>query len=267
MFDIFGIRARRKALRLAKAQAEKQKYQERKRMIDDYLDAYRRELFKQEMDEYSQRAAEARRKNSVCPVCKSKNVVNRVVRTKGELHGDGSARGDSSGFLFAHQSSFSSHFNIDGKLDTLPVNKCSDCGHEWYIAEAESKEKNNKFYNPRAWLLFYNVKQYLELEYDPYDRTDTCNSLEEKQEAYCKKEAEHVYAAGYRNEPKYMLDYAIFVGSKNKLKHDSTLAAMFGAKHGDDEYSYVMPDHIWEIVKRMIRWEGENTNAKQLTDI
>lgn len=44
-FDIFGIKAKRKereARRLAEALAARQRYQERKRMIDDYLGEFRK---------------------------------------------------------------------------------------------------------------------------------------------------------------------------------------------------------------------------------
>jgi len=55
-----------------------------------------------------------------------------------------------------------------------------------------------------------------------------------------------------------MLDYMVFYGHS---KYDNG-SEIFGFKPDDDEYSYVMPDGIFEIVKKLIKWEGEVGNFK-----
>lgn len=255
MIDLFGIRAKRKARRLAQAQAEKEKYQERKRLIDDYLKKYRAEEHEKAQKVYEAHLATAKEQNSTCPKCKSKNVVHRITRLQGEVHGSGSFRSSSSHFLFASSSSHRSRFNVDGSMDTLPVNKCKDCGHEWNITETHFPKTNNEFTGGEAWLFYEDIKQYLELEYDPYDKTETCNSLEEKQEAFLESRSWRCYSV-YNTAPRYMLDYALFKGAPSVWYGEEDIIRRLGIKSGDDEYSYVMPDEIYEIVKRLVERKG-----------
>ena len=53
-----------------------------------------------------------------------------------------------------------------------------------------------------------------------------------------------------------MLDYMVLCGHSEY--GDSP--KIFGFKPDDDEYSYIMPDRLFEIVKRLIKWEGEDNN-------
>lgn len=255
MIDLFGIRAKKAARRLAQAQAEKEKYQERKRRIDDYLKKYRAEERDKARKVYESHLATVKEQNSICPKCKSKNVVHRITRLQGEVHGSGSSNSSSSHFLFASSSSHSSRFRVDGSMDTLPVNKCKDCGHEWCITEAHFPETNNAFTGGDAWLFYEDIKQYLELEYDPYDKTETCNSLEEKREAFLKGRGWRHYDV-YKTAPRYMLDYALFKGAPSFRYGEEDIIRKLGIKSGDDEYSYVMPDEIYEIAKRLIEGKG-----------
>lgn len=252
MIDLFGIKARR----LAKAQAEKQKYQERKERIDAYLTEYRKEEQKKASKEYAERQKHADGVNSQCPKCKSKNVIHHIIRTKGEIHGEGSSHFSSTHFLIGSSSSYGSHSRLDGKVDTLPVNKCQDCGNEWNIEKAEYPETENIFGSCDSHLLFNAINQYLEIKYDPFDKTEPYNSLEEKREEFCKRESGYYYAGKYRSVPRFILDYAVAHGGRSKFRYEEDTAKAFGFLNDNDEYSYIMPDKIWEIAKKIIRWEG-----------
>ena len=67
--------------------------------------------------------AKEREKNSTCPKCNSKSINDRIRRIKGE----GSVSGTFSSSLLFGSGSLSGH----SEVDTEPVNKCNDCGHEW----------------------------------------------------------------------------------------------------------------------------------------
>jgi hypothetical protein len=251
-FDIFGIKAKRKereARRLAEAQAERQRYQERKRKIDDYLSEFRRNKSAKEWQKYEEEKKKADEINATCPMCHSSNVVHKVVRTKGEVHGRGSSHSFSSGGLFNHYSSSCSDLQLDGSLDTLPVNKCNDCGHEWNIMKAERRESFDPFSSIHSDWVFHAINKYIELDFDPYDKTEQYNSLEEKQDAFIKKESSNFYWDYYREMPRYVLDYV--VGKALFCCTDKDKAFKFG--HGDDEYSYVMPDAIFEVLKKLTK--------------
>lgn len=251
-----SLKRKREAERLAKAQAERERYQERKRMIVEYLKEYRRRKSEQETERYFNDQKEAEKENAVCPLCHSKNVVHHIVRTKGELHGDGSSHFGSSSFLFSHSAYSDPDWKIDGALDTLPVNKCNDCGHEWNIKKAEQVETNDWYCRNYAQWFYDDIKDYLRIDFDPYDKTEQYNSLEEKQNALAENVSKRFFIEPLRNAPRYMLDYMVFCGHS---KYDDS-TEIFGFKPDDDEYSYIMPDRIFEIVKRLIKWEGEDNN-------
>ena len=255
---IKSLKRKREAKRLAAAQAERERYQERKQMIAAYLREYRRKKSERELERYFNDQKEAEKENAVCPLCHSTNVIHHVVRTKGELHGKGSSHFSSSSMLLSHNAYSNSDWKLEGALDTLPVNKCNDCGHEWNIKKAARVETNDWFCHDYARFFYNKIKDYLRIDFNPYDKTEEFNSLEEKQEAFAKKVSKIFYIEPLRNVPRYMLDYMVFCGH-SKYDDDPKL---FGFKPDDDEYSYVMPDGIFEIVKKLIKWEGEVGNFK-----
>ena len=227
-------------------------------MIDAYLNEYRRKKSEREMERYLKDKKEAEKENAVCPLCHSKNVVHHVVRTKGELHGKGSSHFSSSSMLLSHNTYSNSDWELEGALDTLPVNKCNDCGHEWNIKKAVRVETKDWFCHDYALFFDDKINDFLRIDFNPYDKTEEFNSLEEKQEAFAKKVSKIFYIEPLRNVPRYMLDYMVFCGH-SKYEDCSEL---FGFKPDDDEYSYVMPDRIFDIVKKLIKWEGEVGNFK-----
>ena len=93
------------------------------------------------------------------------------------------------------------------------------------------------------------IAGYFALEWNPYDVTDPCNSIEEKREEYSKQAAADMRY--YRKMPRYAIEYAVFVGL------DGRKDKLFGNTDGKDKYSYTMPDELWETVKKIIKWEGE----------
>lgn len=102
----------------------------------------------------------------------------------------------------------------------------------------------------------YNIISFKQLDYDPYSKIELYDSFKEKQDAFIKENrlkyaSEYKY---YRNAPKFILDYVVFNGRWAILDSERKL---LGIKEDDDEYSYVMPDSIFEVVVKLIRWEGE----------
>lgn len=268
MFDLFGIKARKEAKRqsienerLAKVQEEKKRYQERKRMIDEFLDKYNRDRCSQEAKEYNKRDEWSRKLNSICPKCGSTHIINTISRTKGEIKGQGKSSSSSSfsSGLFTSSSSTnsSSHFNIDGELDTYPINKCSECGHEWNISNPEYPTIENIYEDYDSYLpayLRHRIEEYLDMEYDPYDYTENYDSLEDKRNALCEKVSNVLNMKPYQTTPRYMLEYALFTTFNY---YDMYEYNTLGCTKEMNKYSYQMPDEIWEVVKKLLKWQGE----------
>lgn len=129
------------------------------------------------LSDASYKSAEAGRErvklaNSICPKCGSKKIIDKISQIKGDLNG--SSYG--SGSLFSH----SSYGSIHGSLDTLEVNKCSDCEHEW------KKTKYSSYYesiSDKLRRLRYSLETFNECyncKFDPKDLTETYDSLEDK---------------------------------------------------------------------------------------
>lgn len=287
MFDLFGIKARKKAReekekkekerieaeKLALAKENKAKYQERKSKIEKYLEKYRAEMKDIAFSEYMKISKMVDEENCKCPKCGSRNVINKIVRTKGELHGKGSnesfSLSTSSDGLFTptHYSHSYSYGNskIDGKLDTYPVNKCNECGNEWYIKKAEMPREEDDFEtysSPSPRQLFYVVKDFLKMKYDPFDVTDKCNSLEEKQEKQIERTSVSDRFKAYRNAPRYMVEYALYLGIMDVYYLPNELDKCFNFNFECDKYSYTMSDELWEIVKRLIGWKEKAEENK-----
>jgi hypothetical protein len=154
----------------------------------------------------------------------------------------------------------SGNSKIDGNFDTYPVNKCSSCGHEWNIEEVKYKSPEDIFSHYSSslpGLLYYKISEYLELSFDEYDIKEKFNSLEEKKEDFCKRVSENKIYKPYKTLPRYMLDCVLYNGLKSHDYYlDSNEKHYFNYKDSDDMYSYQMPDEIWEILKKIIKWEG-----------
>ena len=142
MWPFSYFRKKREEALRREEEAKKLLLQQRKEkytLVKDYIDAI---VSEHEDAEYRKRSdyrdkVELKNKesNSVCPNCRHRNVIQVYRRPKGELHGslDSHSSHYSSHSLFSGYSSSSSHSKgkIDGSLDTLKVNQCKECGHEW----------------------------------------------------------------------------------------------------------------------------------------
>ena len=278
--DLFGFKARKQA-RLAREKAEREKaeaerleqarrnkeaYQSRKAQIEKYLKEYHSKQYDIAKEYVDKENAKIYKENSVCPKCGSHNVINHIKRVKGEVHGSGSHRSYSSAShsLFSGSYSHSSYGDskLDGELDTFPVNKCKDCGNEWAITEKEkvSDYNNDEFshYDSTApGYLFRRVKEYLDMKYDPYDVTERFNSLQEKLDDFVAGTSKIYILKAYRTAPRYMVEYALYEGINESSYSRNNLDNRFGSIKDKDHYSYTMPDELWEIVKIILGWKGE----------
>jgi hypothetical protein len=89
-----------------------------------------------------------------------------------------------------------------------------------------------------------------------------CNSLEEVQEKYIENYSDMWVIKPYRHVPRYMIEYAIFNALTDDIVgwngvRDKKTAEIFGYNENDDQFSYIMPDKVWEVARKLIKWEGE----------
>ena len=250
---------------LAEAAMKKKAYRERKEKIISYINNYDKELEKKINEKYENDKKEVEKKNSTCPRCGSKNVVHKVTRTKGEIHGEGHSSGCGSlgGSLFGLNGYISQHgySSIDGELDTLQINRCKDCEEEWNIEEAEEPSYHgNVFSNYDSFVpgfLFRRLDEYYTMKYDPYDEKCEFDSLEEMREDFFKRYSKGYYFEDYRTCPRYMIEYALYKGfTEHYYTLDDLDKKLYNYNKDDDAYSYTMSDSMWEIVKKMIGWKG-----------
>lgn len=277
MFDLFGFKARREALKqereaerkrkeakkLEEIQEKKRIYQERKKKITNWLKKYDEKMSSINSSINYERKKRADSKNSTCPKCGSKNVVHKVVRGKGEIHGNGSSSlsGSFDGGLFSIGGSIygSGHSKIDGEFDTYPVNRCKDCEHEWNVEEPNYSKTTDDFshYSSIAPGYFYNrIDEYFDLSFDPYDEKEPFNSLEEKQQDFFDKQSKSYILKPYKNIPRYMVEVALYEGLHDNICTLGRIGPIFNYHEDDDKYSYTMSDELWEIVKKILGWEG-----------
>lgn len=269
MFDLFGIRRKKEARKKAEeekaiaiAAEKKKKYQERKAKIVEYMSNYDKEEREKRCSECNRLDEMVKTLNTTCPKCGSKDIVNKIVRTKGEIHGNGSMSFSSfSSGLFSSTLNGYGNSKIDGELDTFPINKCRICGHEWNIAKPKYPSAYNKFNTHESHIpsfLYRRLCEYISLKYDPYDKTEPSNSLEEMQEQFLKKMDNYWAFKEYRSVPKYMVDYAIYGAMTEFHSLLDLIPKDFEFNQEDDDcYSYELPDKLWEIAQKMIGMEGD----------
>lgn len=233
-------------------------YRERKKKITDYLSEYRKKESDERELEYKKSLEECRKKNSVCPKCGANSIIHNIKRTKGEVHGEGKfshTSRSSGGFLWGSASSYAQGSSkVDGEMDTYPVNKCTVCGHEWFIENAERPKSRSIFSDYETscpGFLARNYLRYVELKYNPDDIREECDSLEEKQDALIETMSRRLKC--YSEVPRYMVEYAYYKGSSpySEIRRED-----HGISEEDDEYSYVFPEEKWEVIKKLIGWKG-----------
>lgn len=130
MWNIFKYFAQRK---LKEQQEEEQKRQKeiQKLRISQILQEeeviFGEKLSKVADEENLKRYKEWVHSNSHCPRCNSDKVNERIQRIKGGIEGYSS---HSHNFLSSYSNS-----SLKGQIDTLPINKCNNCNHEWYKSD------------------------------------------------------------------------------------------------------------------------------------
>lgn len=109
--------------------------------------------------------------NSTCPRCRSKDVIHKSRRIKGEIHGKGSGRWGLFGSGYYNSS-------IDGEIDTEPVNNCNKCGHQWNILDVDFTSDNDILEDELHH--FYHYFDTKSITFDPHNPAEEFNSLEDK---------------------------------------------------------------------------------------
>ena len=108
--------------------------------------------------------AENNLKDSTCPRCSSTDVVDKIVRSQGELKGN-SVCGTGS---------------IKGKWDTKPVNRCKKCEHEWIKNEISYFfQLSTDIYYQEIRIRHY-INSFDEVVFNPLDMNERYSTLEEK---------------------------------------------------------------------------------------
>lgn len=171
---------------------EKLRYNERKSYIDDFVNKLKLAEREKEMQSVESHNELAKRNNSVCPNCRSKDIVKKFKRNKGSLNGyiGGSSYSSHDSFLF-HSSSYhnsSIDGKIEGNIDTIRVNKCNHCGNEWEIMEEKIWLNNKDYYFGKIDWKFsttYLIKNCILAfekidEFNPSCLDEDCNTIEEK---------------------------------------------------------------------------------------
>ena len=92
---------------------ERRRYNYIKDKIDSQIKNKQDYCYNIMVDSYKKEKEIVDKHNNECPLCKSKNVVNKIHRLQGELNGNHSSY--HSGGLFGYSSSYG---NIKGSMDT-----------------------------------------------------------------------------------------------------------------------------------------------------
>ena len=156
-----------------------------KKEYQSTLDLLQLKVREENTKSYEIQKSYAERTNSTCPKCKGKNVIDKIQRLQGEIHGSSSIYG--SGNLF--HSSISGSGSIDGKIDTNEINCCKDCGNEW--KKVKSTDYSYKSLSDKIDRFVYHVRGFYNAyhcTFDPKDIHEKYNSLEEKRTDLIKRE-------------------------------------------------------------------------------
>lgn len=96
--------------------------------LNDKLQAEIEECYKSEKERF-------KKADEICPKCKSTNVVNIIIPSKGEINGLHSIPPYE---IFRYGSYRHSYCFISGNVANIEINKCNDCNNEWKKATFES---------------------------------------------------------------------------------------------------------------------------------
>lgn len=209
ILDFFKFKKRYKE-RLQRIEEEKQRQKEEKRCIEEEKQRQKKEFFIKKqtfidkiVEEHNNIETKKRRDyednennkihkwNTTCQNCGSKKVIQVFHRHQGQIDGylDGNSYHSSSHSFFSDSSYSSSSVKgqLHGELDTLTVNKCNVCGHEWERKKLLSIFNNDYYYNKIDYkqicenlvVKLCNVLEELQ-NFNPNKLDETCSTLDEK---------------------------------------------------------------------------------------
>lgn len=171
---------------------EKERYNIIKSYIQKHIDAVER-LEDAKRDSYMELFnKEAEKNNSICPKCKHSNVFQVYHRPKGEITGSLDSKSESlfrAGLFGGGYYHSSAKGTLNGQFDTLKVNKCGDCNHEWEYVDLIGIVFSSDYY-PQKVDYSRDVPYFIEdchdaiedlKNFDPSKITEECNTLEEKE--------------------------------------------------------------------------------------
>lgn len=166
-------------------------YSTYKEYINELIAVHNKEQAQKKNDYIDKKEKENRETNHKCPRCGCTETIEVFRRPKGELNGSFSSNSSSSyshGLFSGYgESSYSSRGNIKGSLDTLKVNRCAKCEHEWEILpEVIYSYQINYFTGEENWDTYarYFINDVTRLihkikEFDPGQLDNKFNNIDE----------------------------------------------------------------------------------------
>lgn len=107
-------------------------------------------------------------RNTTCPNCWSKDVVNRIWNTTWSVHGEIHWSWHITWSLFHIHGSSHVDWFVDWKTETLPVSHCNNCSNEWIQQSKKSTYTSDiikREFAPKASVLIWEIEKYLKWEY------------------------------------------------------------------------------------------------------
>lgn len=257
MFDLFGIKKRRQEREEARKKMlkdRKELAESRKSSINWFLNERSAAAYVRGQERYKKDREQCEKKNAVCPICGSKNRINKFVRTKGQL--DGSLNGSSSGYgsLFGGYSHGSVSGKIHGELDTFQVNECRDCGNQWEVAKPEHTYVSDYSYDP--WSIHSGDVGFL--------YRSIWNCLEEPEKL--PKTSTSYITNQFKGAPREVLECLLYLyhtsydgwGGDDYEEHYNDLYGIkicrdeYSPNFNDDAYVFTFTDEIWHLIQQII---------------
>ncbi len=210
----------------AEYQIEKKK-SERQALVQSWLEKEVADREKSGEESMKEDVAECDAKNSVCPKCGGKNIINRYVLISLSGHDFGNSAEE-----------------ID--LESFKVNECKACGNQWEIARPL-----------HSYSLDYTVDNY-----SPYDYSGYLGFLYRRIKAGLegqeKPEPKKLLEV-YKNTPKEVLECCLYRQAcyqgdmyDEKILGTKIVSDILDPQYNANEYLYRISDEAWRIAKTFI---------------
>ena len=243
MFDLFGIKRRREEReRKEKERLEsikkaiERRIELRRAVIDPYISKKNEESDRIGEDEYNKAKSECDAKNSVCPKCGGKDIINRFVRVQGDLEGH------------SYSGLYTGSGSIKGSLDTLKVNECKACGNQWEVAEVEH---SREYYTPA--------------DFSPYDYCSRIGFLYRRVLGVLEKSEDKIndpkpseFLTCYKDTPREAIEYCLYIYGlhdrcgENEMLGTKIVSDKKNPNYNDNPYLFTLKDEVWKIAKIFI---------------